>query len=252
MNTLICFMKKEWTEYVRTKKVMLVLGIAILFGIMNPAITKLTPWMLENFSASGMEIVIDESMVDAVMSWQQFYKNTPMMLVAFILIFCGTFTNEYQKNTLVLVVTKGLARWKVVIGKACPMIVLWSIGFFVQFGLTYYYNDYYWDNSVMDHLWFAAFCYWLFSVLMILLLVLFSCISSNTGGVILGVGAVYFTLMMASMFEKIEQYLPNHLCSAELTSGGDVSDMTKAIVVASVSIVCCMVGSIMTFNKRQL
>lgn len=252
MSTLICFMKKEWLEYIRTKKVMLVLGLAVLFGIMNPAAAKLTPWILENFSTEGIKVVIDSSTVNATMSWQQFYKNTPMMLIAFILIFGGVFTNEYQKNTLVLVTTKGLARWKVVIGKACSMIMLWTIGFFTEFGLTYYYSDYYWDNSVMTNLGFAAFCYWLYSVLVIALLVFFSCISNNTGGVILGVGAVYFAIMLASMFGKIEQYLPNYLCSATLTNGGEISDMTKSIAVAGVLIAGCIVGGIMAFNKKQL
>lgn len=252
MSTLICFMKKEWTEYIRTKKAMLVLGLAVLFGIMNPAIAKLTPWMLENFSTEGFEVVIDSSKVDAAMSWQQFYKNTPMMLIAFILIFGGMFTNEYQKNTLVLVTTKGLARWKVVIGKACSMIMLWTIGFFAEFGLTYFYSEYYWDNSVMTNLGFASFCYWLYSVLVIALLVFFSCIANNTGGVILGVGTVYFAMMIASMFGKIEKYLPSYLCSANLTSGGEISDMIKAIAAACILIAGCIAGGIMAFNKKQL
>lgn len=252
MSTLICFMKKEWMEYIRTKKVMLVLGLAVFFGIMNPATAKLTPWILENFSTDGFEVVIDAAKVDATMSWQQFYKNTPMMLIAFTLIFGGVFTNEYQKNTLVLVTTKGLARWKVVIGKACSMIVLLSAGLFIEFGLTYYYSDYYWDNSVMTNLGFAAFCYWLYTVLIIALLVFFSCISNNTGGVILGVGAVYFAMMIVSMFGKIEQCLPNYLCSAALTSGGEISDMTKSIAVTGVLIAGCIAGGIMSFNKKQL
>ena len=202
--------------------------------------------------------MIDSSKVDATMSWQQFYKNTPMMLIAFILIFCGVFTNEYQKNTLILVTTKGLARWKVVIGKACSMIVLWSAGFFIEFGLTYFYSDYYWDNSVMTSLGFASFCYWLYSVLIIALLVFFSCttlfrscISNNTGGVILGVGAVYFAMMIMSMFGKIGQYLPNYLCNSNLTSG-EISDMTKPIVVTGILLAGCIVGGIMAFNKKQL
>ena len=40
------FLKKEWIEFTRSGRVWIVLAVCIFFGIMNPAIAKLTPWML--------------------------------------------------------------------------------------------------------------------------------------------------------------------------------------------------------------
>ena len=41
------FLKKEWMEAVRTGRLGILLLVFVLFGIMNPAMAKLTPWMME-------------------------------------------------------------------------------------------------------------------------------------------------------------------------------------------------------------
>ena len=108
MKTFIAFQKKELTEQLRGGHI-LILGILfMLFGIMNPAIAKLTPWMMELLSDSLAEngMVITEIPVDALTSWTQFYKNIPMALIVFVLITCGTLTAECQKGTLIPVLTK--------------------------------------------------------------------------------------------------------------------------------------------------
>ena len=50
MRQLIAFLKKEWLDLTRSGKLFLLILIFTLFGIMNPAIAKLTPWLMEMFS----------------------------------------------------------------------------------------------------------------------------------------------------------------------------------------------------------
>ena len=47
MKSLLAFMKKEWMEQVRSGRLLILVIIFILLGIMNPAVAKLTPWLLE-------------------------------------------------------------------------------------------------------------------------------------------------------------------------------------------------------------
>ena len=47
MRALLAFLKKEWMETVRSGKLLLLIIIFTIFGIMNPAIAKLTPWLME-------------------------------------------------------------------------------------------------------------------------------------------------------------------------------------------------------------
>lgn len=251
MKTLLCFVKKEFTEYSRTGKLIVIFAIAILFGLMNPAIAKLTPFLLETASEmGGMKIVMTDTGIDASMSWQQFYKNIPMLVVAFLLIFGGTFTQEYQKNTLIPIITKGLSRWKVVVAKYVVLLSVWTLAYFSVFGLTYYYNDYYWDNGIMSNLGAAAVGYWLYGVLMVSLMVLFSTMAKNFGQVLLGVGGVYIVMNLLALADKLVKYLPTYLCSYSIVEGAKVSYIT--FLVCSICIVACVASSVMIFNKKYL
>ena len=88
MRTLFAFMKKEWLEQIRSGRLIILTILFVLLGIMNPAIAKLTPWMLEvladSLAESGMTVTTVT--VDAMTSWTQFFKNIPMGLIAFILL----------------------------------------------------------------------------------------------------------------------------------------------------------------------
>ena len=158
MRSLIAFMKKEMTEQIRSSRV-LVLGILfVLFGIMNPAVAKLTPWLLEMMADSLAEsgMTITQVTVTAMDSWVQFFKNMPMALIAFVLLESSIFTKEYQTGTLLLSLTKGLARYKVVVAKTAVLTVLWTVCYWLCFGITYGYNAYFWDNSVAQNLVFSV------------------------------------------------------------------------------------------------
>ena len=56
MKSLLAFIKKETKEQFRSGR-LIILGILfVLFGIMNPAVAKLTPWLFEMASDSFAEI----------------------------------------------------------------------------------------------------------------------------------------------------------------------------------------------------
>ena len=47
MKSFVAFIKKELTEQIRSGKLVLLCILFVLFGIMNPAVAKLTPWLME-------------------------------------------------------------------------------------------------------------------------------------------------------------------------------------------------------------
>ena len=60
MKQLVAFIQKEFMEIVRNSKLLICGIIFALLGIMNPAIAKLTPWIIEmysNTSSSGIVFV---------------------------------------------------------------------------------------------------------------------------------------------------------------------------------------------------
>ena len=256
MKSLIAFIKKEWMEQVRSGRLLILLILFTLFGIMNPAIAKLTPWMLETLSDSLAEngMTVTTVTVDALTSWTQFYKNIPMALIAFVLLESAIFTKEYQAGTLVLTLTKGLHRYKVVVAKVVMLLFLWSAGYWLCFGITYSYNAYFWDNDIAKNLMFSVISWWLFGVWTVILTVLFSVIAHSNSTVLLGTGGICLATYLLGLLPKLQKYVPTMLMNGTQLIYGTYAaeDFSKAILVTIVLCVVCFGVSIPLFNKKHL
>ena len=256
MRSLIAFMKKEITEQIRAGRVLFLGILFILFGIMNPAVAKLTPWLLEMMADSLAEsgMTVTDVTVTAMDSWVQFFKNMPMALIAFVLLESSIFTKEYRTGTLLLSLTKGLARYKVVISKAAVLTVLWTVGYWLCFGITYGYNAYFWDNAIAKNLMFSVVCWWVFGLWVVSLMVFFSTVSTSNTGVLLGAGGAVLVSYLLGMLPKISKYLPTLLTDGNSLIYGTKSpdDYTAALILVAVTGIACFVGGLAVFNKKQL
>ena len=256
MKTLMAFLKKEWMEQIRSSRLMILGLLFLAFGIMNPAVAKLTPWMMEMLAESMEEagLAIVEVKVDAMTSWTQFYKNIPMALIAFVLLQSNVFTKEYQSGTLILALTKGLERYKVVLAKTIVLISTWTAGYWLCYGVTYAYNAYFWDNSIAAHLGIAAVYWWLIGIWGMALMMLFSVMSSNNSGVLLGTGGVFLVVYLLSLIPKLTEYMPTGLMGGMslLMGTTEPGDYLKALIVTGITVMLCFVISIPLFNKRRL
>ena len=94
MKPFLAFTRKELLAQFRTGKVTILGILFVLFGIMNPAIAKLTPWLMEMMADSLAEsgMIITDITVTAMDSWVQFFKNIPMALIVFLLMQSIIFT----------------------------------------------------------------------------------------------------------------------------------------------------------------
>lgn len=256
MKQLVAFTKKEWVESIRTGKLLIMVIIFTLFGIMNPAMAKLTPWIYDMLSESMAEqgIIINEMIVDAMTSWGQYYKNISMMLIVLVVMFCGILVGEYQKGTLINILTKGLSRWKVITAKSVIAVLIWTICYWLSYGITYGYNAYFWDNNVAEHLFIAAFCIYLIGIWLISLILVGSVFFESNSGVLLFTGGIFVIVYLASMIPTIKEYLPTELLSASnmLTNALKPSDFMKSIVVTLVSMIICYAITIIKFNKKRI
>lgn len=256
MRSLFSFIKKEWLETVRSGKIIILLMLFVLLGVANPAIAKLTPWMMElmadSLAKTGM--IVTEVQVDALTSWTQFFKNIPMGLISFILIYSSIFTKEYQSGTLVLMLTKGLLRYKVVFAKAVLMLFVWTVCYWICFAVTYGYTSYFGDNGIVSNLFIASACWWLFGAWVISLMVLFSVMFRSNTVVLLAVGGTVLAAYLGGMFPPIKTYMPTMLMNASsLVSHAPGTDTyVKASTAALLLSVICMVSSVPVMNKKQI
>lgn len=256
MKSFIAFLKKEVFECIRSGELTFFCILFLIFGIMNPAIAKLTPWMLETLSDSLAEqgMMVTEVTVNALTSWTQFFKNIPIALIVFVFLYSGIFTKEYETNTLILILTKGLSRYKVVFAKFFVMFTMWTIGYLLCFAVTYGYNAFFWDNSIAVGLLPAMVHWWLFGVWIIGLIVLFSVLVKSYTGVLLGTGGSVLGVYLISFFPKAWKYTPTTLMeSASLLIGTkSIEDYGIAVLITILLVVICLIVSITVMNRKQL
>lgn len=256
MNGFRAFLKKEWMEQLRSGRLMVVTVLFVLLGIMNPAIAKLTPWLMEmmaeELAENGMKVTAVT--VNALTSWTQFYKNIPLGLIAFLLLESSIFTKEYQSGTLILALTKGLARNAVVTAKTIVLVVLWSAGYWLCFAITCGYNALYWDNGVVCNLVFGAVCWWLLGLWIVMLLIFFSVTAKTNTGVLGGTGGVFLAVYLVGLIPKAKQIVPTMLLDSTALIYGSLETKayTGAVAAAVALSVIILMVSIPIFNRKQI
>jgi ABC-2 type transport system permease protein len=256
MKTLFAFIKKEFMELVRSGRLTLLLVIFVIFGIMNPAMAKITPWLMETMADSleNTGLIVTGIKIDALTSWTQYYKNIEMALIIFALLVSNTFTKEYQSGTMILVLTKGLSRFKIVLAKTAVMMLLWTVCYWLCFGITYAYNEYFWDNSIVSHLIYSTFCFWLFGIWILSLIVMFSTIVQSNIFVLAGTGVTLVVFNLVNIFSSVKKYLPIKLMNSFtiLTGEAKVTDFTEAVLLTIIISIACIGGSIIIFNQKSI
>ena len=199
-------------------------------------------------------LIPTEMTITALDSWAQFYKNISTGALAFILLQSGIFTREYGSGTLILSLTKGLSRYKVVVAKATMLTGLWSVGYWLCYGVTYAYNAYYWDNAVAQNLLFSAVCWWVLGVWVVALTVLFSVVFRGNIGVLASTGAVVLGCYLVGMLPKCGKYLPTFLTDGTSLVYGlaEPKAYVAALVIAAITAIACFAISVFAFDKKQL
>ncbi|GKV69192.1 ABC transporter permease [Sporosarcina sp. NCCP-2716] len=254
MNPWIGFLKKEWTESVKSYKLLLVAVIFSILGVLNPFTAKITPALMENFMPEGTVVNIPEP--TALDSWLQFYSNVPQMgLVVFILLFSTLMSKELDRGTLVILLTKGLRRSTVVTTKWVIGAAYWTLAFLLAFSITYAYTAWYWDQSILHHLAFAVSCVYLFGLLMFTLTLWGNTVfATGYGGLLAAVLAV-IALFIAALFPGTDAWNPIGLLTSSpglLTGDAPLSDFTGPLLVSIGAIAVLLGATVFHFNKKVL
>ena len=248
MKPLFAFIKKELTEALRGGKLYILLAIFVLFGLMNPILVQLTPLMMDMLSESLSQagINLGEIPVNATASWAQFFKNIPMALIVFVVLGGNTFTKEYQRGTLVLLLTKGLKRSHAVIAKTLVLILGWTAGYFLCFGITYAYNQVVWGNSELLFLTEAVLAWWLAGVFAMAAVVFFSALFKSTVLVLLGTGGCFAVSYLLSIIPFVNEWLPTALMSVAS------DDIIKPVAVTVTLSLAMLISAVPIINKKEI
>lgn len=256
MRAFVAFFKKELLERIRSGRLWILLTVFAAIGIMNPVTAKLTPWLIEVFWDSlGTGIEEAPVIVPTVLdSLTQFYKNIPLGLLALVLLEGGILTREYQSGTLILCLSRGLARHTVIAAKAIVLASTYTLGYWLTHFVTHAYNAYYFDLGIAAYPHLAALYYYVFGLFVLALLLFASTVVSDTAGALLVTGGGVLLSYLLSLIPPVKRYLPTYLSAGTAIVGGTAapSDYVAALIITLALIAACFVGALLTFKKKEI
>jgi ABC-2 type transport system permease protein len=254
MKAFLAFAYKEFTEALRTRKILVLLAVYLLLGIMNPLTAKLVPTLLKEFMPAGMVITLSEPA--AMDSWAQFFKNVPQIgLIVLVILFSGIMAGELSRGTLINLLTKGLPRRTVILSKAAMACCLFTVCYALCVGVSYGYTVYYWPGQSVPHLFTAIACLWLYSVMLLAALMLGGVLFKNGYGNLLFAGGLVVLMMAASIFPALRPWLPLRLANDNmglLAGAFRPGDFIASVAVTIALTAGFLWAAVRVFDKKQL
>lgn len=252
MNGYAAFLKKELTENIKNYRFPILFAVFLIFGLTSPFLAKFMPEILSAVAAD-MKMRAAPAALDA---WEQFYKNiSGVGFSAFIILFGSCMSGEYAKGTLVLLVTKGLPRRAVIFAKYTVAAVLMTICYWTGFLAAYCYTAWLWPDTVLSHVFTAAFYLWLIGFLYLSILLLGCVVFRQTFTSILFTGGIVALVSLLGIVEPLAKCNPFLLTSknVELISGAaSVSELLGPAMVSAVMTAVGLWAAILLFDRKQL
>lgn len=252
MNSFIIFFKKEFLEFMRTKKLYIFLGIFALFGMMSPVIAR---YMQEIIIASmGNQTALTVPPTTWVDSYSQLYNNlTQMGGFSIIFVFMGCVASEKSNGSAALTLTKNLSHTTFIMAKFTAAATLFILSTLVSLILCYMYTYYLFGYAgQLQNVFMGALVYSVFVLVLLAITVLSSTIAKSTvvAGLLSFCG--FILLIISNYMPKIGEYLPGILLTKmiEITTGVFLGSVTGTMAI-SLCIIGVSLGLAICSLKKQ-
>ena len=255
MKAFIAFTKKEFTESLRTYRLVILAAVFLLLGLMSPFIAKIMPELFSGVDLGG-GVTITAPAPTAMDSWTQFFSNVGQMgMLALIITFCGTMANELSRGTLINLLTKGMKRHTVIVSKFLSASVLWTASYLLCLVVCYAYTEYFWPGGILSNAFLAFLSLWLFGEFLIALLVFSGVLFGNLYGSLLSCLGVILALSLLNIIPSVQKYNPIELAGDTLNllnANKEVADFIPAIIICIIMTALLLVFSVLAFNKKRI
>ncbi|MGX7131311.1 ABC transporter permease [Enterococcus songbeiensis] len=252
MKKCYFFTKKELLESWRTKRVLLLVIIFLIFGLMNPLLAKLTPEIMKSAFGSTLVTIPEPTSLD---SWTQFYKNiTQMGIYLVAVLFSGSVSREVASGSLVNLVTKGLDRWQIILSKYLVMLVQWIGALLLCFSVTAGYTHYYFPDNQSPHIFAGFFPLLLFGCFFVAVILFGSTLAKSSYEGLLFTIIVTALLYLLQLFDRFKAYNPISLISENMAwlKGDTLNDFCGSMILSVLFAGMFLSLSILVFNRKKL
>lgn len=249
----VSLLKKELNEYFKTPKILILGTVFIFFAIASPALAK---YMNEILTMVAEDINItfpDPTLNDA---WMQFFKNMhTICFIIFLIFMTGTVSQEKNKGSITLVLTKNVSRFQFLFYKLIAGIIILTILVILAICFSGYYTYRLFDGYLFDGFMESMILFWLMGVFYISLGILVSTIGKTPTTSAL-FGFVGFALLqIINVSSKLALFNPagaSSIANQILAGTFDLTQFWIPMVVTFSSTLLLFLISYILFKKQEI
>ena len=253
-------LRKELLQEWRTRRVLVVAAIFLVFGMGSPLLAKFTPEIIGSFAEAEMfaDLIPVPTAVDGM---AQYLKNlTQFGFLLAVLLAMGAVVGEKERGVAQMILSKPLPRWAFLLSKFAAQALIYLLAFLLAGLGAYYYSLLLF--GALDFGFFAVVngLLWVWLLVFVALALLGSVLGKSTGaaagiGMLLAVAA-----LLAGNLPKVGSLAPGGLVgwatlvsqkAAGLVPAQEMSN-AGALVMAGVIIIMALVTALGAFEQQEL
>jgi ABC-2 type transport system permease protein len=245
-------LRKELLEQWRSYRALVAGAVLVAFGLLSPLTAKFTPQLIRLLpdGDSIAALIPPPTMLDAA---AQYLKNMSQFAVILaLLLTMGAVTQERERGTAAMLLSKPLPRWAFLAAKFVALTVTFAVGFALAGAGAYYYT---WllfgplDAAAWVGVNSLLLVFTLVYVALTLLCSVLARSQAAAGGIAFG---ALLGLGILGAIPQVGRYLPGELVawSARLVAGGDTA--WPALLVSLALIAVALVLAWWRFERQEL
>ena len=212
MKQLFILMRKDLLELYRTKKILVIAAVFIIFALGSPILAYIMPDLFTNIGDTVIELP-DATIYD---SYDVLIQNISQVgVLAIIIAFGGLIAKEKKRGLFNTLLNNGMKKTNFITSKLKTQAAVVTIIYLISIILFSAYNyvlfdSFFTTNSALSFL--ALFVYLMFVI------VLANFFSSLFKSSLASIFSAFGTVLLIAIFELFSfgKYMPNHLLSLSI------------------------------------
>ena len=246
--------RKELLQQWRTKRLLVVAAVFLLFGFLSPLIANFTPELLRTIEGAEQfaDLVPTPSRVDSL---AQYINNiTQFGFIMAILLGMGAVAGEKERGTTAMIMSKPLPRWAFILSKFVAQALVYLLGFALAAVGAYYYTMILFEPFTLGPFMLGNVLLLIWLLVFAAVTLLGSVLAGTTGAAAaLALGGAVLLLLGGSL-PTLGAFAPSALVGWAGQSGvGQPAPANWGALVANVVLIIVMlVSAVAAFETQEL
>ncbi|MFW5943429.1 MAG: YhfC family glutamic-type intramembrane protease [Chloroflexota bacterium] len=246
--------RKELLQQWRTKRLLVVAAVFLLFGFLSPLIANFTPELLRTIEGAEQfaDLVPTPTAADSL---GQYIKNiTQFGFIIAILLGMGAVAGEKERGTTAMILSKPLPRWAFILSKFVAQALVYALGFALAAVGAYYYTMILFEPFALGPFLLGNLLLLIWLLVFAAVTLLGSALASTTGAAAaIALGGAMLLLVGGSL-PTVGAFAPSALVGWAGQSGvGEAAQGNwGALAANAVLIIVMLVSAVAAFETQEL